>query len=710
MRKRQEGYIGPGPRRAIGVPNTPAILTLDVPFSDAGSGVAAITFTKGNGAATFTRATTAYTRLSTGLWAQVASGSPRSFYDSDGTYLGYLAEGARTNYCLQSNDFTNAAWTKSNMTTAKTATGPDGAANSASTLTATAGNATALQALVRSSTARLTGCFIKRRTGTGSIELTQDNGGTWTAVTVTAAWTQVEIAGVTSANPTVGIRIVTNADAVDVWCYQHEEVAAATNKMSTPIPTTAASDTRNIDSLTIPQVGNGISDKASTIYAEATCFNRGSTAAVFGGSAGAQSPLLVGSNTASMGDGTNSASFAVNTWTNNALHKVASTWGRGTLNISMDGTHATRTVYDGTILPATSIFVGLGVASQFAIFGTIKNFRVYNGTMSDGELDALTVATNLIEPLQLTDAAPFEAGGGYSFSDTSGQIVFTTNADAVVVDAVNSLSSETYLSVYVDGAYNQQLTVAGALGVVTNSTRTVSGLGKTAKTVAIMNGPQVRAGQGGIGTERQGTFLKRIGCHTHSITRTTPSTTGRVLVYADSIGNGYNGSPLSSKGWVQQVRISKYPLSVCCAGSGYEGMLHLGSDATQRALTVARVVAFNPAKLWLAVGVNDWNFLWMTAPAFQTAYAALLDDLHTALPSLAVFACSPIIKSTEAANPSYTLGDFRTATSAACVGRAWATYVDGNAIMLVGDLADGLHPANAGHDKYAAAAIAAMGL
>jgi hypothetical protein len=131
MRKRQEGYLGVAGRRAMGASNQPAVLSLSIPFADAGAGIVDTTLIKGTGSATFTRATTAYTRLSSGLWAQVASGQPRSFYDSDGTYLGYLAEGARTNLCLQSNDFTNAAWTKTTMTTAFTATGPEGTANSA---------------------------------------------------------------------------------------------------------------------------------------------------------------------------------------------------------------------------------------------------------------------------------------------------------------------------------------------------------------------------------------------------------------------------------------------------------------------------------------------------------------------------------------------------------------------------------------------------
>jgi hypothetical protein len=84
-----------------------------------------------------------------------------------------LVEEARTNLCLYSDDFTNAAWVKSNLTAAKTATGPDGVTNSASTLTATAANATAQQAITSASAARITSMFVKRRTGTGAVYLSQ---------------------------------------------------------------------------------------------------------------------------------------------------------------------------------------------------------------------------------------------------------------------------------------------------------------------------------------------------------------------------------------------------------------------------------------------------------------------------------------------------------------------------------------------------------
>jgi hypothetical protein len=148
-------------------------------------------------------------------------------------YKGRSIWESRTNVALHNRDLTNAAWTKSNTTAAKTATGIDGVANSASTLTATAGNGTCLQAITLASSARFQSCWIKRRTGSGQIEMTTDNGTTWTAVTVTASWARVSIPTQTLANPTVGFRIVTSGDAVDIDFVQNENGTFATPEIET---------------------------------------------------------------------------------------------------------------------------------------------------------------------------------------------------------------------------------------------------------------------------------------------------------------------------------------------------------------------------------------------------------------------------------------------------------------------------------------------
>src|SRR6185437_2988284 len=85
-----------------------------------------------------------------------------------------------TNQALRARDMTNATWVKANVTAAMTATGVDNAANSASLLTATAGNGTALQTLTIGSQAETYSVYLERVTGSGNIQITENNGTTWT--------------------------------------------------------------------------------------------------------------------------------------------------------------------------------------------------------------------------------------------------------------------------------------------------------------------------------------------------------------------------------------------------------------------------------------------------------------------------------------------------------------------------------------------------
>ena len=76
---------------------------------------------------TFSRASSATFLGSNGLLQTAANNIPRIEYDAAGAVKGLLIEEARTNLLNYSNDFTNAAWSKTNLTvTANQATGPDG--------------------------------------------------------------------------------------------------------------------------------------------------------------------------------------------------------------------------------------------------------------------------------------------------------------------------------------------------------------------------------------------------------------------------------------------------------------------------------------------------------------------------------------------------------------------------------------------------------
>lgn len=190
---------------------------------------------------TTVRASVGYAQTSAGLLTSFLSNIPRI------TDLGFLIEEARTNVVLWCRDLTNAAWTKSNVTATLNQTGADGSSNSATSLTATAGNGTVLQAITLGSSARFQSVWIKRLVGAGNIQMTMDNGSTWTTITVTASYTQLSIPTQTLANPTVGFRIVTSGDSVAVDFVQNENGAFVTS----PILTTTASASRAADVITL---------------------------------------------------------------------------------------------------------------------------------------------------------------------------------------------------------------------------------------------------------------------------------------------------------------------------------------------------------------------------------------------------------------------------------------------------------------------------
>lgn len=167
---------------------------------------------------------------------------------------GWLIEGASTNEALHNRDLTNAAWTKTNITAAKDATGLDGSANAASSLTATAANGTVFQSITLSSQKNTYSVDVKRKTGTGTIEMTDDGGSTFTDITSSinsSTFTRLSIT-TTQANPSIGFRIVTNTDAIEVDFNQLENLPFASSR----IPTTTTSVTKATDIVTVVGTDN----------------------------------------------------------------------------------------------------------------------------------------------------------------------------------------------------------------------------------------------------------------------------------------------------------------------------------------------------------------------------------------------------------------------------------------------------------------------
>ena len=184
---------------------------------------------------------------SSGILQTAASGVLR-----DAHYIGgvrhTIVEVGKGNSALWCRDLTNVVWNKTNLTATKDQIGVDGAANSATRLTATAANATAIQAIAGNQN-WTNSVYIKRVTGVGTVQLTNDNGATWTTVTVTGAYTRVfKAQSVNGAN--VGIRLVTSGDEVCVDYWQTEPFGVGVGSMpSSAILTTTVSVNRSSDTL-----------------------------------------------------------------------------------------------------------------------------------------------------------------------------------------------------------------------------------------------------------------------------------------------------------------------------------------------------------------------------------------------------------------------------------------------------------------------------
>ncbi|HOV58978.1 MAG TPA: SGNH/GDSL hydrolase family protein [Rhodanobacteraceae bacterium] len=322
-----------------------------------------------------------------------------------------------------------------------------------------------------------------------------------------------------------------------------------------------------------------------------------------------------------------------------------------------------------------------------------------------------SIRTGTAVPFEVAPAQFSETGAtvdqGTHFQ-TSPFSVATFDTSATVIDVhgyttiYNDFAAYAKLEVLVDGVLTH--TVSASANGAFSSGRIPLAAGP--KTVSIVSGGQSRPSGTVIGT-----WFTSIRADA-ALTQSLPAPTNRILFYGDSITVGANATTPATQGYTQLVRAAYAPDSVAVEGYGYRTLEDDAIDATARAAFVAKVVAYAPKIVWMAIGTNDYGLSAWSAADFGAAYAATLDALHAALPSAIIYCQTPIVRTTETANGfGNTLGDYRTQISNAVSTRtSYATLVDGTAILTTGDLADGVHPTTAGHAIYAAAVIAELGI
>lgn len=407
-----------------------------LPLPDKGNGEVDLTAwgTGSSQAPTFTRATTATTVDRNGLIVPVSSGIARSYYDPTTLqYRGYLAEGARTNLCLQSNGF-DTTWFNLRSSEAYTGgvTSPDGVTSSWKIVedgTAANSHVIVQNITIATATTYTFSVFLKAgergfarflvgdtsgnnsvnayvNLSTGEITLGGTSGAGWTYIGASAqsfgnGWWRVSITG-KSAVSTSGVVIIYLATASGTIVYNGDGVSGiyvfgaqleAGTFPSTYIPTTASAVTRNADVLTYPFSGNADAT-VGTAYAElGTFWSAGpsnQTAIAFGANGW---PLYLGATASTairIFDGTNSPSKTGLSAMVTGSRKRASSWGGSTLLITGDGQTPASGTFDGDFNASASFGIGTVPAGGAQWFGPIKNVRIWKNQFTAAQLQAIT--------------------------------------------------------------------------------------------------------------------------------------------------------------------------------------------------------------------------------------------------------------------------------------------------------------------------------
>ena len=333
-------------------------------------------------------------RISEGVWSSVdangvalttTNGASALYGDAYGPF-GYFAEGAGTQLVTPTasiRDMTQAEWVAgATMTVAKTGTGIDGVANSCSRLTGGAVGATntAFQTLTAAASSRTYSVWLKRVTGTGTINITQDGGVGYTDVTSQINSTTFTRVSLTASvlNASFGINIDTDGDVILADFNQFEAGAFATSPMA------AAGAARNADVLTYPLAGNFNTSQGSA-YAEVMSVT--TTESVYlHDSANATYQLATNPDNHAY-DGTSNAISSGAGISAGVLSKIATSWGSAGMSCVWAGNAAGTSSFDGT-MNMTSIGVGAGYIASYS--KTIRNLRLYSRALTDAQLQQIT--------------------------------------------------------------------------------------------------------------------------------------------------------------------------------------------------------------------------------------------------------------------------------------------------------------------------------
>jgi len=220
-----------------------------------------------------------------------------------------------------------------------------------------------------------------------AISLTRNGGTGWTDITsslVAGTWVPVEVTSDVGANPTVGLKMGTSGDVIDVDCFQDENGAWRTS----PILTTTAAVTRNADVLSYTHAGI-LDDAQGTILVTASVAAGQTGTTYVLSTSGAQFPLYKGNSGANLGSADGTTTLFGAAWANDGIsRKCAVNWSGVSRKVCMNGGALNSGAYDGS-WNATALYPG-SAAGSIQISGNIGEVHIWTSALTDAQMQQVT--------------------------------------------------------------------------------------------------------------------------------------------------------------------------------------------------------------------------------------------------------------------------------------------------------------------------------
>jgi hypothetical protein len=319
---------------------------------------------------------------------QVDTGSqpywgPRTDCPPDLTECGYLLEGQITTIALWGRDLSNSVWTKVNATIGHT-TGIDTVANSASTFTATAANATVLQTISASNVTDSIPLYVKCITCTGAINITED-GATFTALTSSncmsgqtptapnsSTWVRCS-EQTTVTTPIIGLQLANSGDEIAVDAVNF----VASSKVTSPIFNTSDTPTRTQDACTFGTAATTVLQSGNNTIVEETGDMQNLNSTIIGDSAGSQQIQTLNNvviRSYSGGSTAINASLGAGQFAPGLVRgALASNTASSFRNLVGNGGSVSNDTFPGNYATTVSIGVLNGLLTQLKIYNTTES-------------------------------------------------------------------------------------------------------------------------------------------------------------------------------------------------------------------------------------------------------------------------------------------------------------------------------------------------